>query len=290
MSQPLLSQFNSDALGTILLLGGGLLLVVSYTIRALFKGKAHYERVNQQGSSAWLSRDLMEMAYWGMQPWARLFISLHISPNALSWASLVLGLSSGVCLAFGHFGFGAFFAAISAFLDTLDGMVARLTHVASDAGEVLDATIDRYAEFFFLGGLVIYYGSIPMLVLLTLAALCGSFMVSYSTAKAEALQVKLPKGGFRRPERAVILIAGAALSPMTIPWLEVYRSGSIAVGHPMVIALFTVAVLSNLSAVERLSLVAQEMRIREEKARARNKLSADGMGEPSEQKNTFPII
>ena len=83
-----------------------------------------------------------------------------------------------------------------------------MTGVSSDAGEVLDAAVDRYVEFFFLGGLMIYYRDIAALLILTLFALVGSFMVSYSSAKAEALHVPAPKGSMRRPERAVYLTAG----------------------------------------------------------------------------------
>jgi hypothetical protein len=88
-------------------------------------------------------------------------------------------------------------------------------------------------------------------------------MVSYSTAKAEALQVDPPKGSMRRPERALYLTLGAALSPVTIPWFEANREYPIAVAHPMVIALCLVAVMANFSAVERLWAVAKTIRVRE---------------------------
>jgi CDP-diacylglycerol--glycerol-3-phosphate 3-phosphatidyltransferase len=198
-----------------------------------------------------------------------------VSANQISWASLILGALAGCCLAFGHFGFGAVFATLSAMMDSLDGLVARLTHQSSDAGEVLDATIDRYVEFFFLGGLIVYYREIPALLMLSLATLVGSFMVSYSTAKAEAMNVDPPKGSMRRPERALYLTLGAALSPVTIPWLETYRTYNIPLGHPMIAALGLVAVVSNFSALERLWVVAKVMRERErEKAKKSSSLQA----------------
>jgi phosphatidylglycerophosphate synthase len=169
-------------------------------------------------------------------------------------------------LALGHFGSAACFATISALLDTLDGMVARLTGVSSDAGEVLDAAVDRYVEFFMLGGLVIYYREIPVLMILAFAALIGSFMVSYSSAKAEALQVDPPKGPMRRPERALYLILGAALSPVTIPWLERVREFPIPIAHPMVMALGLIGVLANVSAAERFWAIAKQVRVRERAA------------------------
>jgi phosphatidylglycerophosphate synthase len=254
-------QFELISTLTLILVTG--LIALAYTIRVFFKGHAHSDRVNKQGASALLSKEMMEGAYWFLQPLGRFLIYCRITPNQVSWSSLLLGMVAGTCLAFGHFGSGAVFATISALLDSLDGIVARKTGLASDAGEVLDAAVDRYAEFFFLGGLIIYYREIPVLLVVTLIALTGAFMVSYSTAKAEALNVKVPKGNMRRPERAVYLTLGAALCPITIPYFESVREFSIPIGHPMVIALCLVGVLGNISAVERLWAIAKEIRVRE---------------------------
>jgi CDP-diacylglycerol--glycerol-3-phosphate 3-phosphatidyltransferase len=212
----------------------------------------------------------------------------HITPNQISWASLFFGIVAGTSLAFGHFGSAAVFATISALLDSLDGMVARMTGVASDAGEVLDAAADRYVEFFFLAGLAVYYREIPALLILALVALIGSFMVSYSTAKAEALHVTPPKGNMRRPERALYLILGAALSPVTIPIFEEDRVFTIAIGHPMVFAIALVAVMSNLSAIERLYAIAKEMRVREAKAARDKMIAAAEAGAEGESPSEVP--
>ena len=47
----------------------------------------------------------------------------------------------------------------------------------------------------------------------SLAALFGSFMVSYTTAKAEAMGVEPPRGSMRRAERAIYLLVAAGLTP-----------------------------------------------------------------------------
>ena len=142
-------------------------------------------------------------------------------------------------------------------------MSARLTGHASDAGEVLDAAIDRYVEFFFVSGLVIYYRDMPLLQTIALFALMGSFMVSYSTAKAEALHVPPPPGIMRRPERAFYLILGSALSSIPIPWLEDKFPSVTPVGFPMVFALCFIALLSNIAAIERLYTIAHAVKMRE---------------------------
>ena len=73
----------------------------------------------------------------------------------------------------------------------------------------------------------------------------------------------------RRPERALYLIIGAALSPVTIPIFEQERTWGIAIGHPMVFAVAMVGCLANVSAIERLYAIAKAMRVREEEARSK---------------------
>ncbi|NDD05830.1 MAG: CDP-alcohol phosphatidyltransferase family protein, partial [Proteobacteria bacterium] len=243
------------------------LVVVAYSFRLVFRGRAQFDRVEKQGGSVLLGKGLMEMAYWALQPVARFLIFLKITPNQLSWASLVLGGMAGTALAYGYFGFGALFSTYSAFLDTLDGMVARATGVASDAGEVLDAAVDRYVEFFFLTGVILYYREMPTFQTVALLALVGSFMISYSTAKAEALHIPPPPGIMRRPERAFYLTLGAALSPIPMPWLDTLFNVALPVpGYPLIIACFVIAVLANISAIERLWTIGRMMREKEHAA------------------------
>src|SRR6185437_197323 len=178
--------FSWDIVPTLIVLGVMALVAVAYLIRVAIKGPAHFERTDRQGGSALLCKSLLEMGYWSLQPIARLLVYLHIRPNFLTWGSFAFGLVAGACLTVGHFGSGAVFFAISAVLDALDGLVARMSGSGTPAGVVFDSAVDRYTEFFFLGGLVIYYRSVPILQVIALMAFLGAFMVSYSTAKAEA--------------------------------------------------------------------------------------------------------
>lgn len=242
----------------------GIVLAAAYGVRVAFKGRARFERIDRQGGSPLLSKGAMELGYWILMPLAKSFATLGATPNQVSWASLGFGFVAGICLATGHFGFGAICAAISGFFDSLDGMVARMSGLASDVGEVLDAAVDRYVEFFFLAGLIVYYRAVPVLQVLALLALLGSFMVSYSTAKAEALQVEAPKGSMRRPERAVYLNLGAALSALSIAWFEAPGTFPIALGYPMIVALGLVALVANVSAIGRFRRIASAIRCREQ--------------------------
>ena len=245
-----------------------ILLSAMYGIRVLIKGRARFERIDRQGGSLLLGKGAMEIGYWFLTPIAKFLVALGATANQVSWLSLGFGFLAGVFLATGHFGFGAICATICGFLDSVDGMVARMSGLASDAGEVLDAAVDRYVEFFFLTGLIIYYREVPFMQALALLTLLGSFMVSYSSTKAEALQVDVPKGSMRRPERAVYLILGASLSALSIPWFERPREFLSALGYPMIVALGLVTLVTNISAIGRFRRIATAIRRREKDAAA----------------------
>ena len=228
-----------------------------YGVRIAARGVFHSDRVSKIGGTALVGRGIMDMTYWAIEPLVRGLAALGITPNGLTWSALVLGLGAGVALAFGWFGLATLLATMSTIGDILDGQVARLTNSGSDRGELLDAAVDRYTEFAFLAGLVIYLRSSEWQMALALAATLACFMVSYASAKAEALQVVPPRGLMRRHERAVYLIAGIGLTPLVGPAL-------VAHGLPYVttclIALGAVALLGNLAAVLRLVRIGRALR------------------------------
>lgn len=234
-------------------------LVASYAVRVVSSGAASFDRVKRDKGSLLFGASAMQMGYWGIDPIGRFLVAAGVSANAISTSSLLLGLAAAVALAFGHFGVAAAFAVVSALCDALDGMVARQTKTASDSGEVLDATVDRYVEFTFLGGLAIHDHENPLWLGMALAAILGSFMVSYATAKGEAMGVAPPRGAMRRPERAAYLTMGALLCPFTALWAA--KGGPSWVSEaPMMLATALVAVVGNVSAVRRLTSIARSLR------------------------------
>jgi CDP-diacylglycerol--glycerol-3-phosphate 3-phosphatidyltransferase len=95
-------------------------------------------------------------------------------------------------------------------------------------------------------------------VSLVLMALLGSFMVSYASAKAEALRAQIPRGAMRRPERAAYLIVGAALTPIVAPFVAAHVEDAPGwlLESPALGAVALVALVANVSAVRRLSKLA----------------------------------
>ena len=220
---------------------------------------SRFDRVEADGGSILLSKRMMEIGYGCLQPFARLLIRFRITPNQISWAAFILGGISGVAVATGNFGIGAVIASVSAALDAVDGMVARMTGASSSLGEILDAVLDRYVDFFLLGGMAFAFRSNPVLLVLCLFALSGGFMMSYSTAKAEAFgdssrgfaPVKVPRGIMRRPERMVYLILGCALT--------LHERVESTLSQPLFYVLLGVAVLSHFSAFQRISFLARSI-------------------------------
>lgn len=228
----------------------------AYGVRVMVWGVARSERVAKIGGTALVGQELMDWTYWAMSPIVRGLTAMRITPNMLTWAACILGFGAGIALALGWFGLATALATWSTLGDILDGQVARMTNTGSDRGELLDAAVDRYTEFAFLAGLVIFYRAEVWLMVLTMLALCASFMISYTSAKAEALQVNPPRGLMRRHERATYLITGAGLTALLGDWIAAHRLPSTT---PMIAGVLAVALIGNAAAVIRLYRIGQAL-------------------------------
>jgi CDP-diacylglycerol--glycerol-3-phosphate 3-phosphatidyltransferase len=203
-----------------------------------------------------LPRAALDATLWCLDHVASGFIALGVTANAITVSSVVLAGIAGTLLCFGEFGWAAVAMVAASLGDALDGMVARKTGSASVAGALLDASIDRYEEFFFLGGLAVFFRASTPALVLALLAMCGSFMVSYGSAKAEALGVPVPPGAMRRAERAVILCVGVALMPVFAWAVDAGKLPVWALYGPVFAALIAVGVGANVSAIRRLRFLA----------------------------------
>jgi len=228
-----------------------------YGLRLAARGAFHSDRVSKIGGTALVGRGIMDATYWAIEPVVRGLAALGVTPNGLTWSALVLGLGAGVALALGWFGLATLLATMSTIGDILDGQVARLTNSGSDRGELLDAAVDRYTEFAFLAGLVIVLRTSWWQMALALGATLASFMVSYTSAKAEALQVSPPRGLMRRHERSTYLIAGIGLTPLVGPALVAHDLPYVT---PCLVALGVVCVIGNVAAVLRLVRIGRALR------------------------------
>jgi len=176
----------------------------------------------------------------------------HVSPNVLTIVGLAL---NGVaCALFAFSGgkdytrpdllrLGGVVTLLAALFDMLDGRVARLRGRETSFGAYLDSTMDRYSDMVLFMGLLVLYARLdttPLMVLCWVAAF-GSFMTSYARARAESLIPGCAVGLLERPERIVLVIVGALT-------------------NRMVVVLWIIAVLGNLTALQRVVYTLRELR------------------------------
>ncbi len=110
----------------------------------------------------------------------------------------------------------------SGFCDALDGVIARIYQQTSVFGGFLDSLLDRYADATVYAGIIIGGLCSPEW---GLAALVGSMMVSYSRARAEAVEIKMESVGLaERAERMLIL---SVASIAAIFWIQALNVGII---------------------------------------------------------------
>ncbi|HVS51199.1 MAG TPA: CDP-alcohol phosphatidyltransferase family protein [Opitutaceae bacterium] len=231
-----------------------------YGVRRLARGPVDYERVQLQGGTFFLAGEIMNAGYWLLQPVVRGCVRAGITPAMLTWFSLGPALGASLAAAYGRWALAAWGLLASSLLDVLDGAVARAQGRASRAGAVLDSTLDRYVEFAFFGGLLIHYRAQLPVQLLCFAAVTASMLVTYSTAKAEALGVKPPRGWMRRSDRMACLVIGALLSPLSLHWLEADAAGNPWHPWPMIAALGAIALFGHMSAALRFRALVQQVK------------------------------
>ena len=151
-----------------------------------------------------------------IEPVANWLIRHRVHPNTITIVGTICSCTGGIIYGTGHIRTGGIFLGLTALFDVLDGTVARRTNRSSTFGAFLDSTLDRLADGAVLGGLAVFYAlspvhhSVPMVVV-CLAGLVGSFLTSYTRARAEALGIDAKVGMLQRPERVVLLSAPQGL-------------------------------------------------------------------------------
>jgi CDP-diacylglycerol--glycerol-3-phosphate 3-phosphatidyltransferase len=144
---------------------------------------------------------------WAIDPSVRLSIALGLTPDFYNYAGLLLGLLGGVAVGLGHLELAGWMIAACGVADILDGRIARVTGVASDYGDFIDSTFDRFVEAFCYLGFAIYLRPTAYGAFLSGAALAGSLIVSYARARGEVLNVLCTGGLMQRGERLVLTCA-----------------------------------------------------------------------------------
>ena len=175
------------------------------------------DRVKQEYTAA--AREILRRSMAGVA-------KTKLTPDMLSIAGLALCVAGAVLVGFeerNEYLFywlgGAFFIAGS-IADILDGALARAASKGTIFGAFLDSTFDRLGEAAMLTaiGLAFMRDGNEIALVAAFAAVIGSFLVSYTRAKAEALGLKGDVGFGSRLERVVIVSVGLGLAPWG--WLQ----------------------------------------------------------------------
>lgn len=189
-----------------------------------------------------LSRRVSTIWRRSLRPLTNFSMRMSLPPNLLTACGLVASIFSALAFRIGEFRVGAIVLLISGLFDSLDGEVARQTHGETKFGAFLDSTVDRYSESAVFLGIAWYYLPGPQ-VLIIIAALVGSYMVSYARARSEGIGYECRTGLMERPERMLLLVCGGLLG-------ERFFLGFV----------IAVAVLTHLTALHRIYYVWRQTR------------------------------
>jgi phosphatidylglycerophosphate synthase len=179
------------------------------------------------------------------------FSRIGLSPNQWTVLSLVPALLAVYFLVNQSFIVAALLFLLSAFLDLVDGSVARVTGKETRLGAYLDTIVDRYVEAIIIFGLL--FSGLPGLYMPAEGWLFlyffGAMITTYakSAAREKDIVEREVKGGLlERAERLIILFIGiliASINPLYLTYVVVL-----------------LALLTNISALQRIYIVSGKAR------------------------------
>ena len=177
----------------------------------------------------------------------------NVSPNTITTVGTLLTVAAGVVYATGHIMTAGWIMAVTAFFDVVDGAVARRTGRSTVFGAFYDSSLDRVADGALMAGLTVFYATNPIhhnlyMMVVCLCGIIGTFLVSYTRARAESLGIDAKVGVMQRPERIVLLSAPQAL-------FGLFWNGWVLIG---IILLLTVTAW--ITAVQRITFVYRNTR------------------------------
>jgi CDP-diacylglycerol--glycerol-3-phosphate 3-phosphatidyltransferase len=149
----------------------------------------------------------------------------RVSPNALTTAGVLLCTAAAVVIPFEnrneflYYWLAAGLFIVGSILDILDGALARQSNKATPFGAFLDSLSDRVSEGFVLAAIALVFSRAGdhVAVVFCIAAVAGSFLVSYARAKAELIGLKGDVGIGSRAERVIVISSGLILAPLGVP-------------------------------------------------------------------------
>jgi phosphatidylglycerophosphate synthase len=146
---------------------------------------------------------------------------IPLSPDTLTITGFLITVIASLVIPI-NLRLGGILILFGGIFDTLDGIVARTSGRTSKFGAFLDSVLDRYSDAFIFLAITWYLAEKSNITgaLISLGTLVGTFLISYTRARAEGLGKSCHTGIMERPER-IILIVFAAITGWVIPILWV---------------------------------------------------------------------
>jgi len=180
---------------------------------------------------------------WILDPIGGFLNKIGLTPNSITMLGLLGNIAAAFFLANGEIVLGGVIVLVMWPVDALDGTMARLRGEPTDFGGFVDSVTDRYSELAIFAGLLYYFvvQDNTIAVMLVFASASGSILVSYTRARAEALNYDAKIGALTRVERYLVLAPGLIFN---IP----------------LVAMWIIAILANFTALQRIFYVRKQAR------------------------------
>ena len=179
---------------------------------------------------------------------------MPIGPMGISFLSLLTAIGAGYSFYMADLEntnwllIGALMVFMTAVLDALDGMVARIREISSRRGDLIDHTLDRVADIIIVGGI-----ALGPLVEITVgfAAIIGILMLSYMGTQAQAVGAGREYAGLLgRADRLVVLVM--------VPIIQYFSEGYLDWNY-MTLMCYTFAIVCTISAFYRFNKIWTEL-------------------------------
>ncbi|MFW9887332.1 MAG: CDP-alcohol phosphatidyltransferase family protein [Candidatus Thorarchaeota archaeon] len=214
-----------------------------------------------------------------MMPVGRVLARTGLTPNMITGLTVLVALVSAYFFFLGDLMLGFLLMLLTVVMDMFDGALARAADLGSKFGATFDHTLDRYAEFLFILGLMMGPTAMTPVSWWIIApnegylpwfwgvfSLFGMIMASFSRAKAESVggMENCSVGIAERQEKLILTFAGILLLalPPTNIWLDFLALlpaavmdlfVAIEITNILTLCVVIVGILSHITVVQRLA-------------------------------------
>jgi CDP-diacylglycerol--glycerol-3-phosphate 3-phosphatidyltransferase len=179
-----------------------------------------------------ITKPVERVFYSVTRPFVDGLIRAGVRPNAITTVGTLLVIASAVAFGLGSVRLGGLLYLVSGVVDTLDGAVARANGQVTKFGAFYDSTLDRVGDGATFMGIAVFYLLAPAdsvayrewAIIISMAAIIASLLVSYARARAEGLGIDCKVGLVQRAERIVGLgvptvVVGAGPQGLVLFWI-----------------------------------------------------------------------